>query len=87
MIFTIILTYIVFSPSGIINRILLYGKKKELINKIEIENKTRDSLEKQITKIMKDTTEIEKIAREKYGMKLPGEKIYIVPAKKKETTK
>jgi cell division protein FtsB len=83
MVLTIILAYIIFSPSGVINRIILTNKKAELLQKIESENRTRDSLDKQIKKIVKDTTEIEKIAREKYGMKFPGEKIYIVPAKKK----
>jgi cell division protein FtsB len=82
MILTIILAYIVFSPSGIINRVILTKKKTELLNKIEMEKIAKDSLEVQIVKILKDTTEIEKIAREKYGMKLPGEKIYIVPTKK-----
>lgn len=82
MLITIILAYIIFSPSGIINRIILSNKKSDLIQKIEVENQNRDSLERHITKITKDTTEIEKIAREKYGMKFPGEKIYIVPTKK-----
>lgn len=85
MLVIIVLAYVLFSASGIINRILLSQKQSELLQKITSENKTKDSLEKQIQKINKDTTEIEKIAREKYGMKYPGEKIYIVPTEKKKT--
>ncbi|OGU61620.1 MAG: hypothetical protein A2X64_04845 [Ignavibacteria bacterium GWF2_33_9] len=84
MLIITIIAYIVFSPSGIVNRYILTKKNNVLKLKIAKENQINDSLNKQINKILNDTNEIEKIAREKYGMKLPGEKIYIVPSKKKE---
>lgn len=81
MVITIILAYFLFSPSGIINRIILTSKQKELLQEIEFEKKIQDSLKIGVSKMKSDTLEIEKIAREKYGMKLPNEKIYIVPLK------
>lgn len=85
IIFTIsivILSIALFSQSGIINRIILTRKQEELIEQINYEQKIFDSLTKEINRLKTDTLEIEKIAREKYGMKRPGEKIFLVPPKK-----
>lgn len=77
----IVVTYMLFSPSGFINRILLTKKQNELLNQINYEKKVQDSLIKAIDILQNDTLEIERIAREKYGMKRPNEKIYLVPRK------
>lgn len=77
----IVASFILFSPSGFINRILLSKKQKELLLQIEQEKKIQDSLIRTIDILQKDTLEIERIAREKYGMKRPNEKIYLVPRK------
>ncbi len=77
----IVAAFMLFSPSGIINRILLTKKQKELLRQIEYEKKIQDSLLKTIDVLQNDTLEIERIAREKYGMKRPNEKIYLVPRK------
>lgn len=80
-IITIVVTFIIFSPSGIINRILLSKKQSELLELIREEEKIRDSLSKKIIDLQKDTLEIEKLAREKYGMKRPNDKIFLIPRK------
>lgn len=77
----IVLAFIVFSPSGLINRILLNNKQKELIKLINQEKLVQDSLLKTINQLKNDTLEIERIAREKFGMKRPGEKLFLVPKK------
>jgi len=82
MILVIVLAYIIFSPSGLINRIILTQRRNELQKKIEFEKRVEDSLSRSIIQIQNDTTEIERIAREKFGMKRPNEKIYIVPLDK-----
>lgn len=79
----IVLAFIVFSPSGLINRILLNNKQKELIKLINQEKFVQDSLLKTIDQLKNDTLEIERIAREKFGMKRPGEKLFLVPRNKK----
>jgi cell division protein FtsB len=81
MVITIVIAYFLFSPSGIINRIILTSKQKELLKDIDFEKKIQDSLKIGVSKMKSDTIEIEKIAREKYGMKFPNEKIYLVPLK------
>lgn len=70
----IVAAFMLFSPSGIINRILLTKKQKELLQQIDYEKKIQDSLLKTIDVLQNDTLEIERIAREKYGMKRPNEK-------------
>lgn len=77
----VVAAFILFSPSGLINRIILNKKQSELLNLINKEQHIKDSLIKTIDDLKNDTLEIERLAREKYGMKRPGEKIYLVPRK------
>lgn len=77
----IIVAFILFSPSGIISRIILSKKKDELIKLINQEQHIKDSLLKTIYNLKYDTLQIERLAREKYGMKRSGEKIFLVPKK------
>jgi cell division protein FtsB len=67
----------VFSEHGIINRISLEYDKKALLEKIQIENKIGDSLKIRIKSLKYDSLEIERLAREYYGMLKPGERLYI----------
>jgi cell division protein FtsB len=71
-----VLTMFVFSNNGLLKRMKLENEKKELEKKISIEQKKADSLEKKIKEIQTSDQEIERIAREKYGMTKEGEKIY-----------
>ena len=51
-------------------------QKKELIQKTEELKSESETLEQDIQKLEKNPDLIEKIAREEYGMKKPGEKVY-----------
>ena len=65
-----------FSNNGLIMRFKLEREKKTLEKQIEIENKKQDSLKNKIKDIQTSDWELEKIAREKYGMTRDSEKIY-----------
>jgi len=51
-------------------------QKKELIQKTEELKSESETLEQDIHKLENNPDLIEKIAREEYGMKKPGEKVY-----------
>ncbi len=72
-----ILLNFVFSEHGIINRIQLGLEQKEYKERISLELRKTDSLKKRIVILSFDSLEIERIAREYYGMLKPGEKLYI----------
>ncbi len=71
-----LLSMFVFSNNGLLKRMKLENEKKELEKTISIEQKKSDSLEKKIKEIQTSDRELERIAREKYGMTKEGEKIY-----------
>lgn len=77
----ILLLNFVFSEYGVFNHISLEMKKKELYQKISNEEMIKDSLYKRINTLNNDTLEIERIAREYYGMVKPGEKLFIYKKK------
>jgi len=65
-----------FSNNGLLLRFKLEKEKKEIEKQIEIENKKKDSLKNKIKDIQTSDWELEKIAREKYGMTRDRETIY-----------
>jgi cell division protein FtsB len=71
-----LLSMFVFSNNGLLKRMKLENEKKELEKNISIEQKKSDSLEKKIKEIQTSDMELERIAREKYGMTKEGEKIF-----------
>ena len=69
--------FLLFSSYGLFKSIKLSSERYDRIDeKIELK-KLNDSLRKKIKQLKIDTLEIERVAREKYGMIEPGEKIYI----------
>jgi len=74
---------IIFSDYGIIKRISLEMKTTELQKEISLQKQTTDSMQNVIDKLNNDTVEIEKIAREKYGMSKKNEDIYYIKPKNK----
>ncbi|MFH1050826.1 MAG: septum formation initiator family protein [bacterium] len=70
-------TFFLFSPYGIIKSIKLANQRADSYNELLQMKKTNDSLREKIIEIRTDTVEIERIAREKYGMIKRGEKVYI----------
>jgi cell division protein FtsB len=76
--------FLLFSSYGIIKSIKLATQRIESIDELKNLAHTNDSLRQKIKELQNDTNEIERIAREKYGMMKPGEKIYIRKKKEKE---
>lgn len=77
-IFFVILIFTFFSEYGLITRIDLQMKRSDLIEEIRSEKEKTSELRAQEKRLRKDTLEIEKVAREKYGFSKKGEKIYYV---------
>lgn len=82
--FLIVFLILFFSDNGIFTRLRLEAGKRTMVHKIEEEKLKKDSLYRIIEKLKKDTTEIERIAREKYGMVKPGEEIFFIKKKNDE---
>jgi len=61
-----------------LTRIELYNQKNDLKNKIEQLNTSTKNLEAKINNLNEDAQLLEKIAREEYGMRKPGETVYKV---------
>ncbi|MBL7999035.1 MAG: septum formation initiator family protein [Candidatus Kapabacteria bacterium] len=74
--------FLLFSNHGIITRVKLERKKSVLLNDLDALKSSSDSLRTTSRRLQTDTMEIERLAREKYGMIKPGEKVYIVKEKK-----
>ncbi len=71
-----------FSNYGFVRKWQLEKERKELLNQIREEIRRRDSLEQRIKLLETDTLEIERIAREIYGLVKEGEEIYAITKKK-----
>ena len=73
----VVLGLLMFSSYGVIKSIKLASTRLEKLDELKELKMENDSLRKKIIQLKTDTLEIEKVAREKYGMIKPGEKIYI----------
>lgn len=76
-----VLSLLLFSDFGYIKRFELIFQNTRIKKEIVAEQTTRDSLNYRISKLLYDTSEIEKISREYYGMLKSDEKIFIVTKK------
>lgn len=76
--------FIFFSDHGILKRFTLENQKSELYSRIKQEEHNKDSLNRLIKNLYRDTIEIERIAREKYGMLKPGEEVFFINKKAKD---
>ena len=74
----IVVLLLLFSDYGLIKRAELFLLRRNLEKEVRSDLKTRDSLYQRIERLYKDTTEIERIAREYYGMIKPSEKVLII---------
>jgi cell division protein FtsB len=75
-----------FSDFGYLTKWKLERERKDLLLQIQMELNRKDSLENRIKLLQTDTFEIERIAREQYGLVKEGEEIYAI-TKKKENRK
>jgi cell division protein FtsB len=73
----IILGFILFSSYGVVTRVKLTSDKQKKYEELKNLIMQNDSLRNVIKDMKSDTTEIERLAREKYGMIKKGEKVYI----------
>lgn len=76
VILILILLVLTFSNQGFYDYYLHKNKLKELEARIDSLRRVNDSLFIEIELLKKDSNKIEQIAREKYGLIKPGEKIY-----------
>ncbi|HPO64125.1 MAG TPA: septum formation initiator family protein [Candidatus Kapabacteria bacterium] len=78
LIIALMLYFLIFDNYGIIKRFSLENQNEEKRAMIYNEIKLKDSLNREIFLMEYDTNTIEKIAREKYGMIKPNEKVIIL---------
>ncbi len=83
VVIALLISVLLFSDYGIISRISLENELHNNENKIAIEKQTEDSLKKIINSLQTDSLEIEKIARENYGMVKPNEEVFHVKKEKR----
>ncbi|MDR0926161.1 MAG: septum formation initiator family protein [Ignavibacteria bacterium] len=74
----IVLLLLLFSNYGLVKRFSLERQTNELQKEIAMYKQIEDSMQIKIAKLRNDTLEIERIAREKYGMQKPSEVIYYI---------
>lgn len=70
--------FAVFSDYGLLNTIKLQHECADIIEQNHQETLVTDSLVRHINSLRYDTLYIERVAREKYGLVKPGEKIFII---------
>ncbi len=78
LVLLLIVTYAVFGKKGILQRVELEMENKELQRKLKEEQEKTLILQKEVDDLKSSDKELEKMAREKYGMTKEGEEIYKV---------
>lgn len=73
-----VIAFILFSPYGIITRFSLTREAASLQQDVEAMRRVEDSLRAAIKHLETDTTEIERLARERYGYVREGEEVFII---------
>ena len=79
IIILIIIAHLVIAivgSKGLITRLKLQSEKDNLEEDLKREQMKSEELKKEIDELNNSDKKIEKVAREKYGMTKPGEKIY-----------
>jgi cell division protein FtsB len=77
-IFILVIIWGIWGKYGLMQSYELNHKKEELNTRIQNEIRYADSLRKVIDRLNRDTMEIERLAREKYGMVKPGEQVIFI---------
>lgn len=75
---TVVLSFMMFSNRGILQRFNLESQRREMLEKIEQARQEQHRLQEQSHALDNDPKAIEKVAREKYGMIREGETVYRV---------
>jgi cell division protein FtsB len=74
----VVILFILLSPYGLITRLSLRSAESDLEERIAVQRQQEDSLRGVVLRLRTDTTEIERLAREKYGYVRPGEEVFII---------
>lgn len=74
----IVALFVLFSSYGVFTRFGLESDKGTLNARIATERHIEDSLRTEMHRLATDTTEIERLAREKYGYVRTGEEVFII---------
>lgn len=81
--FIVLVVYLLFfSKFGYITKWKLERERKELLNQVQEEIRQIESLETRLKLLNYDTLEIERIARELYGLVKLNEEVYAITKKK-----
>ena len=73
-----VLAVFTFGNRGVLKRVELEMESNRLYEQLAEERSTGDSLRAAIRQMKTDSTVVERLARERYGMVRPGETIYRV---------
>jgi cell division protein FtsB len=82
LLFVPILSFIMFSNRGVLQRVNLENQKQEIQEKVKQVQQEQLQLQQQSKALDNDPKAIEKVAREKYGMIREGETVYKVKKEK-----
>jgi len=75
----VLLLFFVFSRYGILTRWRAEKHYRELQQRYEELQREADSLSRRLERLKREPVEVERLARERYGMARPEETVYIVP--------
>ncbi len=73
-----VVAFVLFSPYGVMTRLQLNGEASDLRGTVEAMRGVEDSLRSTVKRLETDSTEIERLARERYGFVRPGEEVFII---------
>jgi len=74
----VVALFVLFSSYGVFTRLGLESDKGALNARIAAERRIEDSLRTEVHKLVSDTTEIERLARENYGYVRQDEDVFII---------
>jgi cell division protein FtsB len=73
-----VIAFVLFSPYGVMTRVRLSSDASDLHSTVDAMRAVEDSLRKAVRRLETDSTEIERLARERYGFVRPGEEVFII---------
>lgn len=74
----VVVAFVLFSNYGIVTRLSLMSEADQLEQTMTALKATSDSLRRQVRILESDSTEIERLARERYGYIRPNEEVFII---------
>lgn len=74
----IVALFVAFSNYGLVTRMNLASDTTDLSDQLMLQSHVSDSLRTVIHRLETDTTEIERLARERYGYVRVGEEVFVI---------